>query len=51
MYVYIYICIYFIRLYICIYTTIMQLGLQNHNRDALVGPNSIIVVYMDPSGS
>ena len=28
-----------------IYTTIMELGSQNHNRDGLLGPNSIIVVY------
>ena len=31
-----------------IYTTIMELGPQNHNEDGLLGPNSIIVVYMDP---
>ena len=28
----------------------MELGPQNHNEDGLVGPNSIIVVYMDPLG-
>ena len=30
-----------------IYTTIMELGPQNPNGDGLLGPNSIIVVYMD----
>ena len=35
-----------------IHTTIMELGPQNHNNgDGLLGPNSIIVVYMDPLGS
>ena len=30
----------------------MELGPQNHNNgDGLLGPNSIIVVYMDPLGS
>ena len=33
-----------------IYTTIMEIGPQNHNGDGLLGPNSIIVVYMDPLG-
>ena len=33
-----------------IHTTIMELGPQNHNGDCLLGPNSIIVVYMDPLG-
>ena len=33
-----------------IYTTIMELGAPNHNGDGLLGPNSIIVVYMDPLG-
>ena len=33
-----------------IYTTIMELGPQNHNRDGLSVPNSIMVVYMDPLG-
>ena len=28
----------------------MELGPQNHNGDGLSGPNSIIVVYMDPLG-
>ena len=28
----------------------MELGPQNHNEDGLLGPNSIIVVYMDPLG-
>ena len=32
-----------------IYTTIMESGPQNHNGDGLLGPNSIIVVYMDPN--
>ena len=34
-----------------IYTTIMDLGPQNHNGDGLLGPKSIIVVYIDPLGS
>ena len=29
----------------------MELGPQNHNEDGLLGPNSIIVVYMDPLGN
>ena len=33
-----------------IYTTIMELGPQNHNGDGLLGPNSILVVYMNPLG-
>ena len=33
-----------------IYTPIMELGSQNHSRDGLLGPNSILVVYMDPLG-
>ena len=33
-----------------IYTTIMELGHQNHNGDGLLGANSIMVVYMDPLG-
>ena len=33
-----------------IYTTIMGLSLKNHNGDGLLGPNSIMVVYMDPLG-
>ena len=33
-----------------IYTTIMELGHQNHNGDGLIGPNAIMVVYMDPLG-
>ena len=32
------------------YPTILELGPQNHNGDGLLGPNSIIVVYMDPLG-
>ena len=31
-----------------IYTTILELDLQNHSRDGLSGPNSIMVVYEDP---
>ena len=34
-----------------IYTTIMELGPKNHNMNGLLGPNSILVVYMDPSGT
>ena len=34
-----------------IYTTIMEIGHQNHSTDGLLGPNSIMVVYMDPLGS
>ena len=33
-----------------IYTTIMELGPQNRNGDGRLGPNSIVVVYMDPLG-
>ena len=29
----------------------MELGPKNHNGDGLLGPNSIMVVYMDPLGS
>ena len=29
----------------------MELGPQNHNGDGLFGPNSMIVVYMDPLGT
>ena len=32
-----------------IYTTIMELDSKNHNGDGLLGPNSIIVVYMGVS--
>ena len=28
----------------------MELGPQNHDKDGLLGPNSIIVVHMDPLG-
>ena len=28
----------------------MELGPENHNGDGLLGPNSIMVVYMDPLG-
>ena len=34
-----------------IYTTIMELGPPNHNMDGLLGPNSTMVVYMDPVGT
>ena len=34
-----------------IYTTIMELGPKNHNGDGLSGPNSIMVVDLDPLGS
>ena len=33
------------------YTTIMELGFPNHNKDGLLGPNSVMVVYMEPLGS
>ena len=33
-----------------VYTTIVELGPQDHNGDGLLEPNSIIVVYMDPPG-
>ena len=33
-----------------IYTSIMELGPQNHNRDGLSGPKSMMVVDMDPLG-
>ena len=33
-----------------IFTTIIELAPQNHNKDGLSGPNSIIVVYIDPLG-
>ena len=33
-----------------IYTTIMEFGPKNHNGDGLLGPNSIMVVSMDPLG-
>ena len=29
----------------------MELGPQSRNRDGLLGPNSRIVVYMDPLGN
>ena len=32
------------------HTNIMELGSQNHNRDGLFRPTSIMVVYMDPLG-
>ena len=31
-------------------TPTMELGSQNHSTDGLLGPNSIIVPYMDPLG-
>ena len=33
-----------------IYTTIMELDPKSHNGDGLLGPNSIVVVYVDPLG-
>ena len=33
-----------------IYTTIMELGPQDHNKDGPLGPNSIMAVCMDPLG-
>ena len=33
-----------------IYTTIMELGSRSHIKDGLLGPNSIMVVCMDPLG-
>ena len=33
-----------------IYTTIMELDPKSHNGDGLLGPNSIMVVYVDPVG-
>ena len=33
-----------------IYTTNMESGPKNQNGDGLSGPNSIMVVYMDPLG-
>ena len=33
-----------------IYTTIMELDPKNHNGDGLLGPNSIMVVYIHPLG-
>ena len=33
-----------------IYTTIMEFDPQNHSKDGLLGPNSIMLVYMDPLG-
>ena len=41
------------RLYLpraSIYTTIMELGAKNHIEDGLLGPNSIMVVYVDRRG-
>ena len=32
------------------YIIIMELGPQSHHKDGFLGPNSIIVVYMDPLG-
>ena len=29
----------------------MELGPQNHNRDGLLRPNSVMGVYMDPLGN
>ena len=33
-----------------IYTTIVEFGPENHNKNSLLGPNSIMVVYTDPLG-
>ena len=33
-----------------IYTTILESGSQSHTQDGLLGPNSIMVVYMEPLG-
>ena len=33
-----------------IYSTIMEFGPPNHNRDCLLVPNSIMVVQRDPLG-
>ena len=33
-----------------IHTTILELAPQNHNRDGLLVPSSIMVVYMAPLG-
>ena len=32
------------------YTTMMELGPPNHNKNGLLGPNSIMVVYVEPLG-
>ena len=32
------------------YTTFMELGTNKHNKDGLLGPISIMVMYMDPLG-
>ena len=41
----------YIYIHIYIDTPIMELGSQNHNGDGLSGPNSKMVVYMDPLGN
>ena len=33
------------------YSTIMELGPQSLNKDGLLGPNPIMVVYMEPLGT
>ena len=33
-----------------IYAAIMELGPKDHNGDGLLGPTSIMVVYLDPLG-
>ena len=39
------------RVRMVLYThTMTELRPQNHNRDGLLGPNSTMVVYMDPLG-
>ena len=37
-------------IYIYIYITILELGPQNHKKDALLGSNFILVVYVDLLG-
>ena len=33
-----------------IYTASLELGPQHHTKDGLLGPNSIMAVYVDPLG-
>ena len=33
------------------HTTFVELGPQNHTKDGLLGPTSMLVVYMDPPGT
>ena len=39
------------RVHTTVDTTIMGLGPQNHDKGGFWGPNSIIVVYVDPLGT